>query len=142
MDGEVVLTGTYSDAGNMIVIASSDNEKTIITRYLHLKDKPKYKIGDHINFSDIIGHMGKTGRATGTHLHFEYWICPPKYQYKFQDIYKYAKNPLDYCYIYDGMTVSKSDINLVRHYNDSENDKSNEAKLQDKLDRIKKIIEE
>lgn len=137
-DGEVVAQGTYSDAGNMIVIALYEEDKTILTRYLHLKDKSKYKVGDKIKLGEIIGNMGKTGKATGTHLHFEYWICPKNYKYGFSGIYKYAVNPLDYCYLYEGMRISKDDVNKVKKV-----PTTNELDiLKNKLKRIQDIINE
>lgn len=144
LSGTVVLSGFFSDAGNTLVIATDTTDATIITRYLHLKDKPKYKIGDSVKQNEIIGNMGDTGNARGVHLHFEYWRCPKNYSYKFKDIYKYALNPLDYCYVLDGMKVSSDDKKLVKYLeNNAETSNKSEIDiLKEKIQKIKQIIEE
>ena len=112
-DGEVILNGTYSDAGHMIIIADYKKNQTILSRYLHLKEKSDLKVGSKVRQGDIIGKMGNTGLSTGTHLHFEYWICPKDYKYKFSDIYKYSLNPIKYCYLYPNMEANKNDISSL-----------------------------
>lgn len=65
--GKVVLA--YPDlfySGNVVVI---DHGFGLQTVYAHLKEM-KVKLGDEVNQGDIIGLVGKTGRATGPHLHF------------------------------------------------------------------------
>jgi murein DD-endopeptidase MepM/ murein hydrolase activator NlpD len=115
ISGEVVFKGEFVDAGNMIVIANSDNNQTIITRYLHLKTLPKFKIGDKVKQGDYIADMGNTGNSMGTHLHFEYWICPKNYKYQFSDQKKYAVDPLKYCYVYPNQIVNENDKNKVMY---------------------------
>lgn len=66
-DGEVVTA--YPDlfySGNVIVIDHGSGLQTI---YAHLKDM-NVKRGDKVKQGDIIGTVGKTGRATGPHLHW------------------------------------------------------------------------
>lgn len=66
-DGIVTLSqGEYFYTGNVVVIDHGQNLSTI---YAHLKDITVKK-GDKIKQGDIIGHVGKTGRATGAHLHW------------------------------------------------------------------------
>ena len=66
-DGVVTLSdGEYFYTGNMVVIAHGQNLSTI---YAHLKSATVKK-GDKVKQGDIIGHVGKTGRATGPHLHW------------------------------------------------------------------------
>ena len=57
--------------------------------------------------------MGTTGYSTGYHLHFEYWVCPLGYKYHYADRSKYAKNPLDYCYLFQNQEVSKDDVSSI-----------------------------
>lgn len=68
--------------GNYVQIK---HENGYYTLYAHLKKGLKLKEGDFVNKGDIIGVMGNSGNATGTHLHFEvrnannYVINPTKY---------------------------------------------------------------
>ncbi len=65
--GVVVLSGKdYFYTGNMVIIDHGHQLKTI---YAHLQ-KATVKAGDKVRQGDIIGYVGKTGRATGAHLHW------------------------------------------------------------------------
>lgn len=65
--GVVVLSGKdYFYTGNMVMI---DHGRQLTTIYAHLKDAT-VKEGDAVRQGDVIGHVGKTGRATGPHLHW------------------------------------------------------------------------
>ena len=66
-DGQVILSGkNYFYTGNMVII---DHGQGLQTIYAHLKEA-KVKKGDFVHQGDIIGTVGKTGRATGAHLHW------------------------------------------------------------------------
>lgn len=66
-DGKVILSGKdYFYTGNMVII---DHGLGLQTIYAHLKEA-KVKAGDEVKQGDIIGLVGKTGRATGAHLHW------------------------------------------------------------------------
>lgn len=52
--------------------------------YYHLRERSFLAVGDVVKTGDIIGTMGKTGSATGAHLHFGIkengkWIDPAPY---------------------------------------------------------------
>ncbi len=66
-DGKVELSSSTDQNGNYVVIKHKDSYST---KYLHLKDR-LVKTGDKVSKGQIIGHVGNTGKSTGTHLHFE-----------------------------------------------------------------------
>lgn len=66
--GFVIYAGRdFRGFGKMILIDSGHGWASI---YAHL-DKILIKEGDRVLPGQIIGRMGSTGRATGSHLHFE-----------------------------------------------------------------------
>ena len=65
--GRVVQAGYQGAYGNLVVI---DHGFGLETRYGHLS-RFNVKPGTRVNRGDVIGTIGATGRATGTHLHYE-----------------------------------------------------------------------
>lgn len=65
--GVVIYSDLHSQYGNMIEI---DHGNNLITRYAHAS-KRLVKVGDVVLRGGKIAEVGSTGRATGTHLHFE-----------------------------------------------------------------------
>ena len=65
--GKVALVGqNYFYTGNVVII---DHGYGLHTIYAHLKEA-KVKEGDFVAKGEVIGLVGKTGRATGPHLHW------------------------------------------------------------------------
>ena len=64
-----------SSYGNHIVIKHDDG---MVGLYAHLS-KINVSVGERVDINDVIGIMGKTGNATGVHLHFE--LHRDKYKY-------------------------------------------------------------
>lgn len=66
--GKVIYTGKdFRGYGLMVIIEHNDEWATL---YGHFS-KIKTYTGQIVNQGDTIGLMGRTGRATGVHLHFE-----------------------------------------------------------------------
>jgi murein DD-endopeptidase MepM/ murein hydrolase activator NlpD len=65
--GVVVYSAFHPQYGNMIEI---DHGNDLVTRYAHAS-KRMVKVGDVVVRGVKIAEVGRTGRATGTHLHFE-----------------------------------------------------------------------
>ena len=68
--GKVIKAGVSGPYGRMVEI---DHGNGFHTRYGHM-NKLHVKKGDHVKFGQKIGDMGKTGRATSSHLHYEVWF--------------------------------------------------------------------
>ena len=69
-DGVVQWAGPSGGYGLMVEIDHADGGRT---RYAHLS-RLNVKTGDKVTAASVIGHVGSTGRSTGPHLHFEYWL--------------------------------------------------------------------
>lgn len=66
--GVVIYVGKgFSGYGKLIVVEHDENWATL---YSHL-NKFSVKEGDRVTRGQKIGEMGRTGRASGVHLHFE-----------------------------------------------------------------------
>lgn len=66
-DGTVVIAGRVKGYGNLVAI---DHGSGMVTRYGHLNEI-MVNVGSQVKRGDTIGTVGKTGKATGSHLHFE-----------------------------------------------------------------------
>lgn len=67
-DGVVVLKDRYAHSGNTVVI---DHGYSILSLFFHLDDFANINVGDKIKKGNPVGIVGKTGYATGYHLHWE-----------------------------------------------------------------------
>lgn len=68
MTGKVIYTGELSwGFGKHVII---DNGNNITSIYAHMS-QILAKVGDNVTPGDTIGLEGKTGWATGPHLHFQ-----------------------------------------------------------------------
>lgn len=65
--GRVILAKSMFYDGNMVAI---DHGQGLISMYLHLS-RIKVKEGDLVKSGQEVGLSGKTGRASGPHLHFQ-----------------------------------------------------------------------
>ena len=68
-DGEVVQIGWLSGYGRVVTLQHPEDRST---RYAHLSAfSPGLKLGDRVRQGEMIGKVGRTGVATGNHLHYE-----------------------------------------------------------------------
>jgi murein DD-endopeptidase MepM/ murein hydrolase activator NlpD len=68
--GVVVFAGQQTGYGNVVEIQHGSERSTL---YAHL-NQIDVAVGDTVAKGDVIGAVGRTGWATGPHLHFEYRI--------------------------------------------------------------------
>ncbi len=66
-DGEVVDAGWMDRYGWGVKIRHTPDQETL---YAHL-NRVDVKVGQKVSRGDILGAMGRTGNATGVHLHYE-----------------------------------------------------------------------
>lgn len=67
-NGVVVLKERYDMTGNTVIL---DHGLGILSLFFHLDDFSSINVGDKVAQGGPIGTLGKTGYATGYHLHWE-----------------------------------------------------------------------
>jgi murein DD-endopeptidase MepM/ murein hydrolase activator NlpD len=67
LPGRVVFSGQRHGYGNVVIV---EHEGDLKTTYAHNKRNLVYE-GDWIRGGSVIAEVGRSGRATGAHLHFE-----------------------------------------------------------------------
>lgn len=71
-EGTVDFAGEKTGYGNLIVIK---HDGRYSTAYGHLsRFAPHLRAGQHVAQGEVIGYVGKTGWATGPHLHYEFRV--------------------------------------------------------------------
>jgi murein DD-endopeptidase MepM/ murein hydrolase activator NlpD len=70
-DGKVLFRGVQGGYGNTIILQHGGN---ITTLYGHMSRFGSAREGARVNQGDVIGYVGKSGLATGPHLHYEYRV--------------------------------------------------------------------
>ncbi len=66
--GIVALKERYASSGNTVVI---DHGHGVVSMFYHLDDFANIDVGQKVAQGNPIGTIGKTGHATGYHLHWE-----------------------------------------------------------------------
>lgn len=69
--GVVRFAGLRGGYGLMIELQHPDGSRT---RYAHLSRLLAGE-GEAVAAQEVLGLVGSTGRSTGSHLHFEYWVA-------------------------------------------------------------------
>jgi murein DD-endopeptidase MepM/ murein hydrolase activator NlpD len=67
LDGQVVASGKHKDYGNFVAI---DHGNGVVTLYAHCNQNFVTE-GEIVRRGQKIAEVGRTGNATGPHLHFE-----------------------------------------------------------------------
>lgn len=70
-DGVVRMSKSYSAYGNIVVVRHYNGLETV---YAH-NTKNLVKVGDEVASGEVIAKVGRTGRATTEHVHFEVRIA-------------------------------------------------------------------
>ncbi len=71
-DGRVIFRGRKGGYGNAIIIQHGSQYTTL---YAHMsKFNRKVKKGTRVKQGQVIGYVGKSGLATGPHLHYEFRV--------------------------------------------------------------------
>ena len=71
-DGKVLKSGTNGGYGNTVILQHGQKFSTL---YAHMsKIAEKSIVGKRVKQGDVIGYVGKSGRVTGTHLHYEFRV--------------------------------------------------------------------
>ncbi len=71
-DGKIKFRGWKSGYGRVVIVQHGQKYTTL---YAHLsKFKSNQKNGSHVQQGDVIGYVGKSGLATGPHLHYEFRV--------------------------------------------------------------------
>lgn len=69
--GEVIKAGWSDSYGWHLKI---DHGNGVVTLYAHMNKRPKVAVGERVYEGEYIGNMGRTGRVSGAHLHFEVYV--------------------------------------------------------------------
>ncbi|WP_299202298.1 peptidoglycan DD-metalloendopeptidase family protein [uncultured Amphritea sp.] len=71
-DGKIIWRGKKGGYGNCVIVQHGGN---ITTLYGHMNNFRKgQKTGSRVSQGDVIGYVGKTGLASGPHLHYEFRV--------------------------------------------------------------------
>lgn len=67
-DGTVTKVSSDGSYGNHLIYKTNDGKCVLMA---HMRDKPKFKVGDTLKRGQTVGIMGNTGNSYGAHLHIE-----------------------------------------------------------------------
>lgn len=71
-DGKIIFRGRKGGYGRVVIVQHGQKYSTL---YAHLsKFRKGHKVGSRVKQGQIIGYVGKSGLATGPHLHYEFLI--------------------------------------------------------------------
>ncbi len=71
-DGKIIFRGRKGGYGRVVIVQHGQKYSTL---YAHMSNFRKgQRAGSHVKQGDIIGYVGKSGLATGSHLHYEFRV--------------------------------------------------------------------
>jgi len=71
-DGKIIYRGKKGGFGNVVIV---QHGSSITTLYAHMSNfKRGQKVGSRVQQGQVIGFVGKTGLASGPHLHYEFRV--------------------------------------------------------------------
>jgi murein DD-endopeptidase MepM/ murein hydrolase activator NlpD len=71
-DGKIIFRGRKGGYGRVVIVQHGKNYTTL---YAHLSSYAKgQRVGSIVKQGEIIGRVGRSGLATGPHLHYEFRI--------------------------------------------------------------------
>ncbi|WP_286240089.1 peptidoglycan DD-metalloendopeptidase family protein [Neptuniibacter halophilus] len=71
-DGKIIFRGKKGGFGNVVILQHGSN---ITTLYAHMNAfKRGQRVGSRVKQGQVIGFVGKTGLASGPHLHYEFRV--------------------------------------------------------------------
>ena len=85
-----------SGYGNIFVLDVKGTGVDLL--YAHMRKKSDLRVGDRVNAGDKVGEVGRTGNASGCHLHFEMHTAPGFWEggHPMRRVTKYLKEWDDY----------------------------------------------
>jgi murein DD-endopeptidase MepM/ murein hydrolase activator NlpD len=90
-DGQVIANGKNAGWGNWVAIRHANN--SMVSVYAHMNSlSAKSSVGTSVKAGDVLGYEGKTGYATGSHLHLSIY----------KDFFTYKKGEELYFNYWDG----------------------------------------
>lgn len=70
--GKIIFRGRKGGFGNVVIVQHGSNIRTL---YAHMNGfKRGQKVGSKVQQGQVIGFVGKTGLASGPHLHYEFQV--------------------------------------------------------------------
>jgi len=67
-DGRVIFRGIKGGYGRVVIVQHGQKYSSL---YAHMSKYGRYKNGSSIKQGQVVGYVGKSGLATGPHLHYE-----------------------------------------------------------------------
>lgn len=70
-DGRITFKGVKGGYGRVVIIQHGQQYSSL---YAHMSKYGRYKNGSYVKQGQTIGYVGKSGLATGPHLHYEFRV--------------------------------------------------------------------